>query len=132
MSLRSKVIATIAVAATSIAGSAVIASPAMAAQSDCTPYQGTVCLTDTSSWGGQVWRQTTSQVASCRNLAREGFDNKASLAFNNTFGDGVLFIYDTNNCTGRSIGIGSQVGTKFTGTDAWLNNKAGSVKFVFV
>lgn len=102
----------------------------MAAQSDCMPYHGTVCLTDTSSWGGQVWRQTPSQISGCRQLSPEGFNNKASLAFNNTFGDGVLFIYDTSNCTGRSIGLGSQVGTKFTGVDAWLNNKASSVKFI--
>jgi hypothetical protein len=132
MRLRTKIIAALAVVITSVVGGAFIASPAMAADSDCFPFHGTVCLADGAHFTGQVWRQTPSQINGCRSLSPEGFNNKASIAFNNTFGDGVLFIYDTANCTGRSIGLGSQVGTNFTGSDAWLNNKASSVRFIQV
>ena len=90
-----------------------------------------MCLADTApNFGGQVWRQLYTQVNGCRRLSPESFDNEASIAFNNTFGAGVLYLYDTTNCTGRSIALGSQVGTQFRNGDAWLQNKTSSIKFV--
>ncbi len=111
--------------------SVVAATPAMAAESDCIPYVGTVCLADTApNFGGQVWRQTPSQINGCRRLSPEGFNNEASIAINNTRGDGVLFLYDTTNCTGRNISLASGEGTQFRGGDAWLNNKTSSIRFI--
>ncbi|MEU7902574.1 hypothetical protein [Actinoplanes sp. NPDC049118] len=131
MNFRIKATAALAISM-SFATSIVAATPALASEADCLPYHGTICLTDGADFGGRVWRQTVSQINGCRRMSADNFDNKASTALNNTFGDGVLFMYNTNNCTGDYIALASREATKFRGDDAWLNNRVSSIKFVQV
>lgn len=127
MRLRTTAVAT-AVALAGAIGAAMMPTAASAAVTDCTNYPDTICLVDRDNWTGQVWRQYPSQINGCRKLSREGFNNKASILYNQVQYEVGLIVYDRDDCTGRNMYLGSNSGATLTGL--WLDNKASSLKVV--
>jgi hypothetical protein len=129
MRIRSK-LAAIAAVTVGIAGSVFVASPAMAAFSDCVSYLDTICLTQNSDWTGRVWRQLPEQIVGCRKFSADGFDNMASTVMNSTKSSVAVWLYDANNCTGASVYVNSgQYGT----LSPWgFDNKPSSIKVILL
>jgi hypothetical protein len=127
MRLRTTTTAMAMVLAGSIGG-AMVASPASAAIGDCTNYPNTICLVDKDNWTGQVWRQYPEQIDGCRKLSREGFNNKASIIYNQVQFHVGLVVYDRDDCTGAKMEFGSNEGATLTGM--WFDNKASSLRVV--
>ncbi len=112
-------------------GSVVVASPAMAARSDCESYLGTICLTENRDWTGRVWRQLPSQINGCRNF-EAAFNNKASIAANMTEGHVGYYLYDNANCGGRSVYIPSAGYVRLWLLSPSFDNKASSIKVLYL
>jgi hypothetical protein len=134
MKIQSKVAALVAILV-GLVGGIVIASPAMAARSDCEPYIGTICLTENQDWSGRVWRQLPSQIGTptnpCRNF-EAAFNNKASIAANVTEGHVGYYLYDGANCTGRQVYIASAGFVKLWLLSPSFDNKASSIKVLYL
>ncbi|SHN39039.1 hypothetical protein [Cryptosporangium aurantiacum] len=130
MSLRSRILTALALVA-GLVGSSLLGSPASAARADCYNYPGTICLTENSSWGGQVWRQYPSQIVGCRSLAPDGFNNEATLAANLTSSSIGLYLYDNSNCTGASRYLASGSSANLAAASVNFNDKASSLRVVY-
>jgi hypothetical protein len=130
MTLRRKLATTLALLVGAV-GSVFIASPAMAAQSDCTSYLGTICMTENRDWSGRVWRQYPSQIVGCRSLARDNFDNKASIAGNLTSSSVGVYLYQYSNCTGRSVYIASGYFSRLWLISPSFDNTASAIRVVY-
>jgi hypothetical protein len=108
-----------------ITGGALAAvSPALAAASDCNAYPGTICLFAGPNYGLPIWRQYPSQINGCRNLT--GFDNVATIIWNNTSGSVQLNVFQYPNCSGATFNVNSTYLYNLSGD--WWNDKASSVR----
>jgi hypothetical protein len=124
MKFRTKITAALAVVL-GIASISFTASPAMASPADCN-YDGTVCLVENADWTGRVWRQFPSQIIDCRNLEPD-FNDKATIAVNNTDSSIGLILYEHANCQGEQVFVVSgQYATFYE-----FNDKASSVRIQY-
>jgi Peptidase inhibitor family I36 len=131
MKLRTRIATALAVLVGTV-GSVFIASPAMAAQSDCTNYLGTICMTENHDWSGRVWRQYPSQIVGCRSLIPDNFDNKASIAANLTSSSVGIYLYQYSNCTGRSVYVASgYIAKLWLVTPTSFDNTASAIRVVY-
>ncbi len=105
-----------------------IATPAQAVFSDCSAYAGTICFHQHSDFTGQVWRQYPHEINGCRNLGPDGFDNKASTAFNSTAHSYSVRVWQYNNCTGETFTLASSSFYQFNGN--WWNDRISSVEVI--
>ena len=128
MRLRTKITMVLAVLGT--VGSAFVASPAQANIADCGNYPGTICLVQNGDWTGQIWRQYPDQIEGCRNLSRENFNDKATIAVNNTPGQVILYLYANANCTGRRVVVDSGYAAFLARLSPSFDNMASSVDVV--
>lgn len=98
----------------------------------CENFDNTICLVANDDWTGAVWRQTPSQIYSaanhCRNLT--GFDNKATIWYNNTPGGYLLRVWKNTGCTGQVLDVVSGSIKGGWGPNASMNDQASSVSLV--
>jgi hypothetical protein len=125
--ISTRVIAALA-AAVGVASGVLISSPAMASVEDCANYPGTVCLVENFDWSGGVWRQLPEQIKGCRSLVPDNFNDKATLAVNNTDGRIKVYLYENADCTGKSVHISPGYVANLPGLN--FNDKASAVRVV--
>lgn len=123
-----------AIGVTTVAVLGIGQAPAQAADAfhtACENFSNTICLVANDDWTGQVWRQTPSQIYSasghCRNLT--GFDNKATIWYNNTTGY-LLRVWKNTGCTGQVVDVAGNTIKGGWGANASMNDQASSVSLV--
>lgn len=123
-----------AIGVTTVAVLGIGQAPAQAADAfhtSCENFSNTICLVENDDWTGQVWRQTPSQIYSasnhCRNLT--GFDNKATIWYNNTTGY-LLRVWKNTGCTGQVVDVAGNTIKGGWGANASMNDQASSVSLV--
>lgn len=118
--------AALAAVALGLTGATVVSSPAQAAWSDCSNYQGTICLFAHSNYGLPIWRQYPSQINGCRNLT--GFDNITTMAAN-LAPHHAVYLWQYPGCTGQVVSLPTQ-GYVVDWSGYSFNDKASSIEVV--
>jgi hypothetical protein len=99
----------------------------------CANFPGTICLVQNGDWTGAVWRQTPAQIISYFNACRTltGYNDIATIGFNNTTAGYVLRVWSDSGCSGNYIQVPSGRAQVFVGpTYGWINDKASSVQLI--